>query len=395
MKKYFLSIAILALAVTLVVLRVQVANTDDTSLAQTQDTPSEQPTTPARESITFILNEDKNGHNGYYTAAANYYRVHPEERTDYVITHLRTLVEVRDWLEQDKPMNGQPWGRVNLVVHANEWIGLASPIVPGGMRATRSRLETAAASGQFVPLADSILDAETELVIHGCGLGRNMEMLSALAHAFGGKDAQRPVTSSSRFFLHYAGDFAGGRMQNPERYLVKPHYTFYKTGNRPSNARLASTLAEKYPKTGIDWKQALQKEAPRFAGDAYHESFKVPILWTVAYPDKASRPDISTDSLKQAWMDEQEDLQKQIEEIGIPESEFDWTVQRVIHTFPDGSRRPAIRAVGLCTVLTVLQAVTAPDPDAPNGVSPLIVSEDDPEYYSKVSPGMLADCGTL
>lgn len=319
----------------------------------TDSLPEHSPKAIQRSSITFILNKDPGGKAGYYTQAANYYRNHPTDKTDFVVTHLRTLGQVRDWLEIDRPSNGQPWGTVNLVVHANEWLGMASPVVEGGMRASREEVRTAAAEGEFLPLSDEIVDHETQLFVDGCGMGRDQEMLEVLSQAFGGHDLEKPLVRSSRFFLQFT-------RENGEwmRQQVEPFYHFYPGTVRPSNSLLAKALTEKYPDETVDWKAALKDERRSPEGKPWHETFMVPVVWTVTYPSKADRPDISTDSLKMDWIYMQPELLAAVAETGLTEDQFDWTVEKVIHTWPDGKREPAIKAIARCTVLTVLRTVT-------------------------------------
>lgn len=335
------------------------------------DTLTAQPT-PAiqRRSITFILNQDPGGKAGYYTQAANYYRNHPTDKTDFVVTHLRTLGQVREWLEVDKPTNGLPWGTVNLVVHANEWLGMASPVMEGGMRASREEVRQAAADGQFPPLPDAILDSQTQLFVDGCGLGRDQEMLEILSQAFGGGDAERPQVFSSKYFLQFT-------QQNGQwvRQQVEPFYHFYAGMERPSPVAIAAALRDAYPDTSIDWAKAIRTTKSAGAGSAWHETFIVPVVWIVTYPSKAERPDISTDSLKMDWIYMQPELLAAVAETGLTEDQFDWTVEKVIHRQPDGSRVPAIKATARGTMLTVLRTL------ARDG-RPILAERTDLRYYA-------------
>ena len=50
----------------------------------------------------------------------------------------------------------------------------------------------------------------------------------------------------------------------------------------------------------------------------------------------------------------QPELKKQIAETGIPEALFQWTVNKIVHTREDGSTVPAVKAIGMATVLYIL-----------------------------------------
>ena len=92
-----------------------------------------------RETITFILGEDNDPQNQYYTKAESHYRSHPSQKNEWIVKHCRSLKSVRDYLEQYN--NGQPWGRINLVVHSNEWLGLGLPVFENGKKNHRSVID--------------------------------------------------------------------------------------------------------------------------------------------------------------------------------------------------------------------------------------------------------------
>ena len=109
----------------------------------------------------------------------------------------------------------------------------------------------------------------------------------------------------------------------------------------------------------MDWNQAIRQNHPAQDGQPFHYTFKVPVVWTVTYPDDASRPDISNRKAQQKWLDNQTKLKAVFEKYKIPPEQFSWHLRELDFTFEDGSIEPAIKAVGFCTVLCVLKERTA------------------------------------
>jgi hypothetical protein len=128
---------------------------------------------PVRESITFVLGEDKEADNPYYEEAMYYYRYHPEAGTTYLITECRSLLEVRDYLAYCSPVNGLSWGLINLVSHGNQWTGLSARVTPDSKRATPERIMEHIRDSTLLPLPGNVADGNTEIFLHGCGLGNS------------------------------------------------------------------------------------------------------------------------------------------------------------------------------------------------------------------------------
>jgi hypothetical protein len=181
---------------------------------------------PERPSITFILGEDEDSTNSYYAEAANFYRNNPAERTEFIVTECRSLLEMRDYLVAHLPKNSQAWGPVNLVAHGNEWSGLAVPVLPEGKRTTAASLGEAMKSKALRPLPDAVADACTEFRIDGCGVGRDTALLLALQRALGGEE-ELPQVVSSPYFIHFSSLKKAGQPTSCRRELMEAWYTFY------------------------------------------------------------------------------------------------------------------------------------------------------------------------
>ncbi len=309
------------------------------------------PYTP-RQDVTFLLGKDQAGENPYFAKAAQYYRQDPKEQTEFVIDSCKSLLAVRNYLETHAPDNGRAWGKINLVFHSNEWTGMGVPTLPGGKRTTTQSLANAIAGDQFPPLSETIIDACTEIVFHGCALGRNEGLLSALRAAFVSPKVETKIMSSPYFVI-----FDQQQNTYPKRYLADYWYVFFQTGKRPSDQQLVQQLNTNYPKAPVDWDLAIQQNQPLKNGQPFHYTFKVPVVWTVTYPDEESRPDISNWKAQQKWLDDQTALKAVFEKYKIPREQFSWYLRKLDYTFEDGSTEPAIKAVGFCTVLCVLQEV--------------------------------------
>lgn len=304
-----------------------------------------------REDIAFILGEDDEPDENYFSAAYSYYRMHPTEGTEQVITSCQSLLEVRDFLEKNAPANGRPWGEIHLVAHGNEWSGLSVPTLPSDKRTTVPSLTNAVESGQFTPLPVHLADAKTELHVHGCAVGRNEKLTEALRQAFAGERAMEVVASP--YFVRYDG---GSSAAGGSRHSLEGYYAFFPKTYRPSDEKLVRQLEERYPSENIDWQGALQRTSAA-GGGVYHHVFHIPLVWVVAYPDEASVPDLAKWKAQKKWLSEQEELKKMLKEYDIPQEHFQWTFLNVTHTLEDGTQVPAIRAIGLCSVLTVLREV--------------------------------------
>ncbi len=345
-----------------------------------------------RESITFILGEDTSIEKPFFTYAAHYYHTDTVERTDYIIVTARSLLDVRNYLEQHPPRNRQPWGIINLVVHSNEWSGLSIPVhKDGSPRTTSALLNKSIQSGQFKPLPDYLIDVRTDIRIQGCASGRDLPFLELLSRAFGGSapDEQRPLVRSSKYFISfYAVRDEKGRILECERYLTNFWYAFYPKDKNPDVTALRLQLQTRYPDVQIDWEDALTRKKPRYFGDVFHTTLfrALTLKWSVLYTDAISRPKVGTSHEQEYWLSGQSDLQDHLQEIGIPQNAFAWEIKSIKHDMADHSIVPAIKAFGRSTMLCIMQTFTEPDPINPDQLRPLKPDFDDPVYYSIVVP---------
>ncbi len=332
-----------------------------------------------RPSVVFILGEDKDADNQYYGHATAYYQQNKAYDNYWINTSCRSLLEVRNFLAQHA--DGLAWGNIHLVVHSNEWKGLGVSVFPEGKRANSQSLKTAINEQAFLPLPDSILDRQTEMIFYGCGLGKNKKLMNALSVAFGGVDDQKPVLRSSKLFIQY-GKNETGMM---ERYLTEFWYGYFPTGNRPHASTLAKQFQQNHPEVVLDFEEALERKQPRFPGDSYHYYFNIPVTWTVTYPTKEERPNLKTKADKEAFLNAQTELMRMVEATKIPKDHFRWQFQKVIYTFEDGTKEPAIQIRGKSSVVCVLRSLIKED-QITETTMPFRPSLNDSVYFTSIYP---------
>lgn len=334
------------------------------------------PISVQRENITFILGEDNNIDNPYYRKAEKYYKTNPGNRTEYVITSCRSLVEVRNYLAGNAPSNGLPWGRIHLVSHGNRWQGLGVPVTPQSGRSTAERIKQASDEGLLTEIDDKLLDDKSQIFIHGCGIGNNTGLLKNMANAFGGSGEQPGIIASRLFEI-----YSSGKDGISNRFFAKQWFAFYKTGYRPGDIRLARQLKKRYPGDSINWRDALSRTAPEGNGEVYHITFNIPVKWIVVYPYRDSVPDISTAKQKKNWIQGQTKLTQAIAEIGIPPGMFHWRFRNIRLRAKNGAFIPAIRAKGYCTVLCVLKPLVSGNHKGNTHCLPFKPDENDTAYF--------------
>lgn len=308
----------------------------------------------SRESITFILGEDREFDNPYYKEAEIYYRHSFTDRTEFLTTSCRTMQEVREYLVNNPPTNNRQWGLINLVSHGNQWIGLSVRLTPDGKRTSENSILKAKKQGLFLPLPDSVIDNHSEIYVHGCAVGKNIELLKAVAELFAAENHKPRVRASPLFEYYTSNQTFMGRISS-HRHFSKVWYAFYQKGYRPGDIRLSRQLKQRYPKTRILWRDVLTRETPRYVGDIYHYTFDVPVKWTTLYPSQDAVPDISTAAYQQQWIKKQADLMEAITKTEIPLDKFSWQFKKIKYPLENGTLVPGIRVRGYCTVLCVLQ----------------------------------------
>jgi hypothetical protein len=317
----------------------------------THDTTTRDKMTTSRSSIAFILGEDKETDNPYYAEALRYYSTNPEGKTDFVINTCRSLVDVKEYLKKNKSPNNLPWGTIHLVSHGNQWTGLSVKISPDSKRATLQRILEHIQSDQYESLKPTVIDAETQLLLHGCGIGNNGALVEAVSSFFSNKN-NRPMIFAPKLFEYYASTGSEKKLQS-QRYVAQSWLISYPMADKPSPNLLTNELREKYSDARVDWQSALSREQPRWIGDAYHYTFEVPVKWIIPIDSAFA---LSEES-QIAWLQNQQQIVDELKALQLPIEEFKWSLTNG-YTESKGHKMPAVFVKGYCTMLCVLQAMT-------------------------------------
>jgi hypothetical protein len=210
----------------------------------------------ARESIAFAMGDPEpvKKPNLFYRGGIAYLLLNPIGDLEL---YQRSLLEIKQYLENHPPQNGLPWGDIHILSHANEEGWMQAKVVPKGEDADPITLSHFVESGEFV-LPDSLLDKQSVLRIRGCAVGRSPEMMQSLSKAFGGKDAQRPIVIAPMHIQAYHFDPRNAHPDGPmptsaEEYLRELFILGYPSDQVPSDKERRAQFTAAYPNVGINW----------------------------------------------------------------------------------------------------------------------------------------------
>jgi hypothetical protein len=338
-----------------------------------------------RESITFILGEDEPERAPYYALAFDYYKSDKEARTEYIDTTCKSLTEVRDYLKDNPPGNGRPWGLINLVSHGNEYYGMSVPVAPGSKRSSTERLTEYVHNGEFESLSDSLVDDSTEIFLHGCGLGKDQDLLKIVARAFGGEKKQ-PAVRASKLKEYYSSVSNSGQVLRSQLFYANTWSVYYKFKERPDDDELLKEFTENYPGENIDWASALTRTSSIVPGDLFHYTINVSVYYAIQYKSTDTLPDLSTQAKKLKWVQSQNKLLKILSKSKIPAEKFKWTTQKA---YGEGKNKnnPLIHISGWCTVLCVVKPLVTEQNDIAYTALPFLPPMNDTTYFG-VEPGI-------
>lgn len=337
-------------------------------------------TSTERESITFILGEDEKGRKPYYALAFDYYKTDKFARTEYITDTCRSLLSVRDYLRDNPPGNGRPWGLVNLITHGNEWYGMSVSVAPGSKRSTTERISEFVKEGNFEPLPDDLIDDSTEIFLHGCGLGNDQGLLKIVAEAFGGDD-KKPLVRAAKLKEYYSSVRNSDKILSSQLFYAQTWDVYYQFKDRPDDDVLKKELENKFPDEKIDWGAALGCSNPVAPGDLFHYTINVPVYYLVQYDSKDSIPDLSTETKKLKWISAQKGLVKLIAKSKIPIEKFKWTTKRIYVADKNNKNKPAVHITGWCTVLCVVKPMISVKNKASWDAKPLVLAKSDTTYF--------------
>ena len=304
-----------------------------------------------RERVVFIMGDDP-----FYDAAERFFQINP---AGALIDNLRTLRDVRNHLNNNRPSNGRPWGEINIVSHANAYGGMSVPVVAGGQQANPQTLQAAMDSNNpaqnFPPLADGVADCRTILQVRGCSLGQSQRMVDLLGRAFGGTEVQRLQVRAPRHLQEYSFRTRNRQLTHVEQAYVQFWTVGYPDGQRPNNATLAQRFQAKYPGVPINWVRAVQRR-DGFDTAVRHATFG--FTFTLEYDD-ADPPAVGNNAERLALLQAEADLDAHVATgFELTVADFHWVFQQDIVNLGGGRHRLTLIATGVHEVFRIQRHLT-------------------------------------
>jgi len=211
--------------------------------------------------ITFIMGPNSDE---MYRDAAGYWQ--QRGRADSVVRSARNLAAILDYLRATPPSNDQPWGEINIVVHANAAGGMGigvDAVDSDGSTGYTDNAEIRDAMGPSGPiraLSNNIVDHATNVNVHGCDIGRSAPgtstpppILQTLSEAFGGIDDEAPTVYAPTHLQFY-----GHHGRQPYEALADEIVTLPLAA--PSDAEIITALRARHgdaPPGGGTWDDVL------------------------------------------------------------------------------------------------------------------------------------------
>ncbi len=297
------------------------------------------------ENITFILGQDE-GTNAYYARATEYFRTHPAEGGERVLTNFRSISEIRDFIASSQVQSY--YENINVVVHGNQWTGLAAKLSP---EATTERV-TAAALARWHPkrkMPSNRINTNTKIIIHGCSVGRDTALLAQISRLFGNRGGEFPTVSASEDFTLFRKGSSG-----MEKHYADYVYRARPLGNYPLPKVMANRLRRQFPEKQVDWDVALSNDRFSEALQPHLYRFNVPVRWTQVYPERNTVATPSNATAEKDWLAGQTQLMGSLDKIGLRHRDFLWKFTAEDYRLEDGGSVPAVTAEGVTQLFCVL-----------------------------------------
>lgn len=293
-----------------------------------------------RQNVVFILGEDTDESNHYYEAATAFYLTQDTDNQQIVNKNCRSLTEVVNYLNQSK----QSFRNITLVAHGNEWTGLKVPIFQQTKeRTTASTLKKAMKNNAFQKIKGGIIDEKTTIMIQGCAIGKDKDLLSALRDFFGGNVI---IQSPEQFVVYQA---------NHKMYLADYFYAFQHPDSLFSQNKILTQWQKNYPNEKTDWQTVLTQTKTNDPEKPFVYRFKIPIHWTITFENEAQRPIFSDTKAFQNWLFSQEKVLLSLQKTNLDPNFFRWKYSNIMHTLDNGKSVSAIKIDGLCQVICALK----------------------------------------
>ncbi len=334
-----------------------------------------------RTSITFILgSDDEHRDNPYYSLANHYYRINPSEKTEIVVDTIRSLLEIRNYLENHRPKNGLPWGRINLVSHGNEFIDLSVKVVPNGNRTSVESLQQAFKENIFKPLDTAIIDSISLIHLHACGIGNNQPLLNALAKAFGCEYNRAPL-KASKVFEYYAYTSNNRNPQSIRHYYAKVWYAFFNPEYEIEPDTLITQLQKRYPAAKMNWREAIARKYQQNPSQVYHIILGVPVVWDDVYESEEKRPILGIDEDHLHWLGRQKGYYRLIRKTKVPEQYFDVKFLEVTLRSVNGKVHYSLRVKAKANIMCLIKPLLQEEQEEYKQYEPFIPETNDSTIF--------------
>jgi hypothetical protein len=263
-----------------------------------------------RKPLVFITGFDK-GNEHYYDAARAFF----EEKKFEIVEDQYSVEEIINWLNRNGSKD--PYGEIHIVNKSNPFKGMTLETVVHGEKVTTENLRENINKGTLPILQESV-NENTKIIFHANGIGENKELMSTFRDAFCAH--KLPHVLASPYFSIFNGEFSN-------HYLAKPHYVFYPTANSAGIVDLSKEIAKKYPEEkDINWQEALQNKEERFVGEAYTTQFLIPLKFELDYHNSDDEvPTFESQEELMDFIEQQEVLFAEVEQLKIPIEKFRWT----------------------------------------------------------------------
>jgi hypothetical protein len=265
-----------------------------------------------RKPLVFITGFDK-GNDSYYDNARTYF----EEKQFQIVEDQYSLEEIINWLNRNESENS--YGEIHIVNKSNPFKGMTLETIIKGEKVTAETLRKNITQGTLPILQESV-NANSKIIFHANGLGENKELMDTFKDAFCSDEL--PNVVASPYYSIFDGEFT-------KHYLAKPHYVFYPTAYSPGKVDLSKEIARNYPEEkDINWLDALNNEEERFVGEAYTTQFTIPLKFELDYHNSDEEaPTFENQEEIMDFIEQQEVLFFEVEQLNIPIEKFRWSYQ--------------------------------------------------------------------
>jgi hypothetical protein len=195
---------------------------------------------------------------GFFVGADAFWTTHADGKFSH-----NNIVEIREFLRtQSSPRGFGPWGEVNIVSHGNavEWLIRMTRSDQGARHLRWWTLDDAMSGAPSLRTAMPDVDAQTNIIIRGCAIGNDQDLLDKIRELFGGS----ATVKAPKFLQFY---HSGGSSAPREGFFE--FFFFYHLGTSPpSDADAAARLRHENSSAGMSQAQWLAALRNRSRGGA-------------------------------------------------------------------------------------------------------------------------------